>query len=146
MNEDAPGPADYVVVEFSDPATVRTGFDRLSRLAGTGAIRVLDVEFIRSIKGVASTVPAGRVDPDLAVFDAADSTLLGQADLDIVVDTLTTGTTAVVVVYAGAPMGEVRGEWESGGSRVVRSGPVDSTDLAAAVDRAPGVSLLRAQA
>lgn len=126
------GPAAYVVVEFGDRKAVTAGFERLQRVVDSGAIRLLDVEFIRSIRGVASTVPAGTVDPALTDFDAINTRLLGQADLDIVVDALAVHQEAAVVVYSPGPTPAVLDSWSVDGLTVLREGPVDDADLAAA--------------
>ena len=136
MHEDRFGPVDYVVIEFTDPAAVRPGFDRLVDLVDRGLIRVLDLEFVHSIDGVASTVPAGRVDTSLAQFDGASSGLLDRADLDEVAANLPHGSTAAVLIYEDLPLLDVLDAWEAGGARVVSEGPVDLADLDAAVEGA----------
>lgn len=137
MNEH---PAAYVVVEFSDREAVTAGFERLRHLLDAGSVRLLDVEFVRSIKGVASTVPAGTVDPALTDFDTMNSGLLGQADLDIVVDALAVRQEAAVVVYSPGPTPAVLECWSADGARVVRAGPVEDADLAVAQAKTgPGV-------
>jgi len=146
MNEGDFGAAAYVVVEFSEHAMVGPGFRRLRHLADSGSVRVLDAEFIRSIKGVASTVPAGTVDPDLAAFDHMDSRLLGQADLDTVVDALTAHTMAAFIVYAGGPISAVLEDWVDGGAHVAREGPIAEGDLAAATEGNPANTVLRTTA
>ena len=131
----------YVVVQFGQDAPVRAGFDRLRSLADAGTVRVLDAEFIRSIHGVASTVPADRVDPGLEAFDGLDARLLGQADLDIVVDAITGHNLAAVLVHTG-PIGDVIADWSAAGATVVRQGTVDPDELAAAAAGQREVSLL----
>ncbi len=132
----------YVVVEFEESAPVRAGFDRLHTLAESGSVTVLDAEFIRSIQGIASTVPASRVDAGLAEFDALDTRLLSQSDLDIVVDTITgRHMVAAVLVFSG-PIDEALADWASAGAVVVRHGAVAPADLAAAQAGESGVSLL----
>jgi len=134
------GPAAYVVVGFSDRRAVTPGFERLQQLLDAGSVRLLDVEFIRSIKGVASTVPASTVDPALTDFDALNSGLLGQADLDIVVDALSRHQEAAVVVYCPGPTPAVLEGWSADGATVLREGPVTDADLAAAQAKTgPGV-------
>ena len=142
MNEHQPGPAAYVVIEFSDRKAVTAGFERLRHLLDSGSIRLLDVEFVRSIKGVASTVPASSVDPALTDFDAMNSELLGQADLDIVVDALAARQEAAVVVYSPGPTSAVQESWSADGATVVREGPVEDADLTAAQAKA-GAGVLR---
>ncbi|MBS1691310.1 MAG: hypothetical protein JST91_03720 [Actinobacteria bacterium] len=133
MQEDRFGPVDYVVVEFTDPASVKAGFERLLQLVDSHAIRVLDLEFVHSINGVASTVQASRLSPELAQFDGAASGLLDRDDLDTVAAGMAHGTTAAVLVYEDLPMLGVIEAWESGGASVVAEGPVDVEDLAEAV-------------
>ncbi len=133
----------YVVVEFDESAPVGAGFDRLSGMVETGTATVLDVEFVRSIQGIASTVPASRVDAGLSGFDAMDTRLLSQADLDIVVDTISgRHMVAAVMVFTGS-IDQVLDDWASAGAAVVRQGPVIAADLAAAQSGDSEVSLLR---
>lgn len=133
----------YVLVEFDESAPVRAGFDRLGGLIQSGAAEVLDAEFIRSIQGIASTIPASRVDSGLGGFDALDTRLLSQADLDIVVDTISgRHMVAAVVVFTGS-IDPVLDDWVSAGASIVRHGPVSDADLAAAQSGDSGVSLLR---
>ena len=132
----------YVVVEFDDSAPVRAGFERLNTLSEAGTVSVLDAEFIRSIQGIASTVPASRVNAGLSEFDALDTRLLSQADLDIVVDTISgRHMVAAVVLFTGA-IDAALDDWSSAGATVVRQGPVPAADLAAAQAGDSGVSLL----
>lgn len=133
----------YVVVEFDESAPVQAGFDRLNALTEGGGVVVLDAEFVRSIQGIASTVPASRVEAGLSGFDDLDTHLLSQTDLDIVVDTISgRHMVAAVVVFTGS-IDEAVQAWESAGATVVRQGPVTTADLAAAQSGDPGVSLLR---
>ena len=133
----------YVVVEFDDSAPVRAGFERLNTLSEAGTVSVLDAEFIRSIQGIASTVPASRVDGGLSEFDDLDARLLSQSDLDIVVDTVSgRHMVAAVVVFTGS-IDPVLEDWTAAGATVVRQGPVTAADLAAAQSGDSGVSLLR---
>lgn len=133
----------YVVVEFDESTPVRAGFDRLHALTEGGGVGVLDAEFVRSVQGIASTVAASRVDAGLNEFDALDTRLLSQADLDIVVDTISgRHMVAAVVVFTGS-IAEVLQDWESAGATVVRQGPVTDADLAAAQSGEQDVSLLR---
>lgn len=136
------GEIGYLVVGFSDPTQVRAGFDRLTDPATGEPMNVLDVEFIHSIHGVASTVPASRVDIALRTLDTLDSRLLGQADLDIVAAAIPVGSIAAVVVYTGAPVLPVLAEWSRAGAAILREGRVDPADLEAARSSQPGAALL----
>lgn len=138
MEDDRFGPVDYVVVEFTDPASVTAGFSRLLQLVDAHAVRVLDLEFVHSINGMASTVPAGRVAPEFAEFEGASSGLLDREDLDRIAADMRHGTTAAVLVYEDLPMLGVIEAWESAGATIAAEGPVDLTDLAAAVAQGDG--------
>lgn len=137
-----PGGIGYIVVGFSDPAQIRAGFDQLADLTAAGPTNVADVEFIHSIHGVASTVPASRVDHALHALDALDTGLLGQADLDTVAAAIPVGSTAAVVVYTDAPVLPMRAEWSRAGASILREGPVDPAALDAACTGRPGAALL----
>lgn len=122
MTENNPAAICFIVVGFADPAQIRAGFDRLSALAAEGPMRIVDVEFVHSIHGMASTVPAARVDPGLSGLDEIDTHLLGQADLDVVADLMPIGSTAAVVLYAGAPVLPVLAEWTRAGATILGEG------------------------
>lgn len=134
MQQDRFGPVDYVVIAFTDPATARAGFDRLVGLVDAGLIRVLDLEFIHSIDGVAATVTAGRVDKDFAHFNGAAAGLLDRDDLDRVAADLPKGSTAAVLVYEELSILGVIEGWETGGATVLTEGPVDMADLREALE------------
>lgn len=142
MTEHQRGPVAYIVVGFSDRRAVTHGFEQVQRLLDAGTIRLVDVEFVRSIKGVASTVPASTVDPALTDLDAANAGLLGQADLDIVVDALPARQEAAVVVYSPRPTPAMLQSWSADGVTVLREGPVTDADLAAAQAKS-GAGVLR---
>lgn len=145
MPENSAGPAQYVVVRFADPADARAGFERLIALRDSGAVTLCDVEFLRSIKGVASTVAPSRIDPSLAVLDSADARLLSQGDLDVLVEALGPGEVTAVVVHTGSAPTEVLGSWGHGGARIAGHGPVDDDVLTGEPD-AVEVRVLRHRA
>lgn len=111
---------DIVVVEFIDPTAVRPGFDELGQLVDNGELRLLDLEFIHSIDGVASTVPAGRVDKDFDRFEHDLAGLLDRLELDAVAADLPHRTTAAALLAEGDSLDQVIAAWESGGARVSR--------------------------
>jgi hypothetical protein len=129
VQQERVGPVDYVVIEFTEPSAARAGFDRLLDLVDRSEIRILDLEFVHSIDGLASTVAAHSVDESLAQFDGAASGLLDRHDLDRVAANLSHGATAAVLVYEELPMVNVLDAWESGGAHVVSEGPVDLADI-----------------
>lgn len=116
----------YIVIGFSNPDEIRGGFDRLNTLAESGPLRITDVEFIHSIQGIPSTVPASRVHPALAGYDDADARLLGQSALDAVADAIPVGSMAAVVLYAGAPILPALAQWSRDGATVIREGAANT--------------------
>jgi hypothetical protein len=127
------GPVDYVVVEFSSPANVRDGFNRLLALIGAGLVRVLDLEFVTNADDSIRTLPASDAAAEFAAFDGASSGLLDQVDLDTIAAELAAGTTAAIVVYEVLSVLGVLDAGERGGARIVSEGPVDIDDLDAAL-------------
>ena len=127
------GPIDYVVVEFTDPATLRDGFDRLLGLVERGLIQVLDLEFVANTDG-ARVVDATEISADFAQFAGARSGLLDQQDLDTVAAALAPDTSAAVLVYEELAIVDVITAWEGAGSRIVAEGPVDVDDIGRALD------------
>ena len=91
-------PVDYIVVGFTRPEQVLAGFDRLAALAEADSVRIVDAEFIHSIMGNPSTIPAHQVHPDLTGYEACDTRLLGQSDLDTVTDVIASGSMAAVIL------------------------------------------------
>ena len=134
MPETHLGPVDYVVVEFSDAAHVSSGFDKLVALVDDEHLRILDLEFIHSIDGVASTIPASRVGAQFARFEGAASRLLDRDDLDAVAKDLKHGSTAAVLVYEQLSIVKVIDAWETDGATIVSEGPVELDGLDAGTD------------
>ncbi|MGV0991245.1 MAG: hypothetical protein ACOYBX_06225 [Mycobacterium sp.] len=112
----------YIVVEFSRPDQIQEGFDRLAALAEAGAMQIADVEFIHSIQGIPSTIPAHQVHPALTGYDALDTRMLVQSDLDVVADAIPVGSMAAVVLYSGAPILPALADWSRDGASVVLEG------------------------
>jgi hypothetical protein len=109
---------DLVVVEFTDPTAVLAGFGKLAELVDAGRIRLRDLEFIHSIDGIASTVPAGRVDHELARFEGALAGLLDRDILDAVASEMPHRNTAAALLCDGEGIADVIMAWTSGGARV----------------------------
>jgi len=115
-------PVDYIVVGFTRPEQVLAGFDRLAALAEADSVRIVDAEFIHSIMGNPSTIPAHQVHPDLTGYEACDTRLLGQSDLDTVTDVIASGSMAAVILYSGGPIDHVSADWSRDGAVIVREG------------------------
>lgn len=133
VHEDHFGPVDYVIVEFSESSAVAAGFGRLLELVDTDRIRVLDLEFITTVDGVATTIPASQLGPQFSVFQGAMSGLLDHDDLRTVAEGLAPGATAAVLVYEELSFLEVIEAWENAGATIVSEGPVDVDDIDAAL-------------
>ena len=127
---DSADTAHYAVVEFTEPEAVKAGFQALRDEAGAGRLELLDVQFLRSISGMPSTLPGGRVDPALASFP--DTGLLSQADLDLVADATASGSVSAVVVYTGGQIEAALAAWDRDGAQVLRRGAIDPAALRAA--------------
>jgi len=136
------GPAGYAVVEFADPESAKPGFEALRDAVESGAVELVDVQFLRSIAGVPSTLPGARVDPALGSFP--DTGVLSQTDLDLVAEDMPHNAVAAVVLYTGGRIESALAAWDRDGVRVSRRGPVDPGDLTAARSSgAAPISLLR---
>ena len=133
MAEDHLGPIDYVVVEFTDPATLRDGLHRLLGFVERGLIRVLDLEFVTNAED-ARIVNATEISAEFAQFAGASSGLLDQADLDTVAAALAAGTSAAVLIYEELAIVDVITAWQDAGSRIVAEGPVDVEDIENALE------------
>lgn len=116
--------SDCVVVEFSDPAEVLTGFVLLTELSEDGTLRVEDLAFTHSIDGVASTVAARRVDPAMEPLEHFATGTTDRAALDAVAQDLPHGRTAAIVRYDGPAMSRVLEVWRAAGA-VITAGPSD---------------------
>ena len=99
------------------PEQIRGGFDRLAALAEAGDLKIVDVEFIHSIRACPALVRAGQIDPDLAGYDGANAGLLSQSDLDIVADAIPVGSMAAVILYDGTSIGAALTAGQATGQR-----------------------------
>ena len=127
----AADPVHYIVVGFTRPDEVLAGFDHLTTLAETGPLRIVDAEFIHSIMGNPSTIPAHQVHPDLAGYESLDTRLLGQSDLDTVTDAIASGSMAAVILYSGAAIEPASADWSRDGAVIALQGAVDMAALTA---------------
>lgn len=107
-----------LIIEFGDATAMRPGFSQLITLAESGQIQIRDLEFVHSIRGVASTVAADRVDPALARLDGIASGLLTRAELDGVTEGLSHAMTAAILVFDGTGIDAAVNAWTSAGAQV----------------------------
>lgn len=128
-HEDRLGPVDHVTVEFLPGQIPTEGFTELLALVDAGVIRILDLEFVTRVDGIATTVAPTEVGEQLTAFEGASSGLLDDEDLRNVTEGLSTGNIAAVLVYEHLPMLAVERAWESAGATVVAEGHIDLSDL-----------------
>jgi hypothetical protein len=132
------GPIDYLAVDFPDGRVTNDGFACLLDLVDRDVIRVLDLEFIvRSPDGGALRVQLESLERDAAVdvaaWQAAESRLLDQADVDAIAAELTPGSVAGVVVYENVWAAPLMAAIDHGGTRIIGQGRVAAEDLMAAL-------------
>ncbi len=132
------GPIDFLAVDFPDGRVTNDAFACLLELVDRDMIRILDLEFIvRSPDGGARAVQLESLDHDaavnLAAWQAAESHLLDQADLDALGAELAPGGVAGVVVYENIWATPLMAAIDQGGSRIIGQGRVAADDLMAAL-------------
>jgi hypothetical protein len=127
------GPVDYVVIEFFELDAVRAGLDRLLALVERGAIRVLDLEFVKGDGAEPRIVTASDIGLELADFDGASSGLLDHDDLQVVAAGLSPNATAAVLVYEELSIVTVFEAWEAAGATILSQGPVEAADISTAL-------------
>lgn len=142
---DVLGPVEFAVVEFPGGVVGGDGFRELLRLADSGVIRVLDLEFVTRIAdGSVVPVPVGDVavgpGVDLTPFDGASSGLIDGADLATLGDSIEVGSVAAVLVYEEQVLIPVVAAWHSAGGRLALVGHLEPADLDEALDGTEGRS------
>jgi hypothetical protein len=140
---DVLGPVDFAVVEFAGGVISGDGFDQLLRLAESGVIRVLDLEFVtRTADGSVARVDTGSVavapGVDLAPFVGASSGLVDATDLAALGDSISVGSIAAVLVYEEVALIPVVAAWHSAGGRLALVGHLEPEELDDALDATEG--------
>ena len=136
---DVLGPVEFAVVEFPGGVIGGDGFDALLRLADSGVIRVLDLEFVTRIAdGSVVSVPVADVavgpEVDLAAFDGASSGLVDATDLATLGDSIAVGSVAAVLVYEEQVLIPVIAAWHAAGGRLALVGHLEPAELDEAID------------
>jgi Family of unknown function (DUF6325) len=137
------GPIDYVVVEW--PAGKQPTGDALPLLVDLvdrGVIRVLDLAFIHkredgTIVGL-DLEDLGRNDPQLTVFEGADSGLLGDDDRDEAGSAIEPGCSAALLVYENTWAAPFATAVRRGGAQLVATGRIPVNAVIAALDDVEG--------
>jgi hypothetical protein len=140
---DVLGPVEFAVVEFPGGVISGDGFDELLRLAESGVIRVLDLEFVTRIAD-GSVVPVPVADitvgpgVDLSTFDGASSGLVDATDLATLGDSIEVGSVAAVLVYEEQVLIPVIAAWHGAGGRLALVGHLEPAELDEALDATEG--------
>jgi hypothetical protein len=133
------GPIDFLAVDFPNARVTSEGFACLMDLVARDVIRVLDLEFVaRSTEGSARSVPLESLDHDatidVAAWQAAESHLLDQSDLDAIGAELAPGSVAGVVVYENVWATPLIAAFDHTGARIIGHGRVADNDLLSALE------------
>ena len=130
------GPVDYLAVEFPRGRMTGAGFRLLRAAVRSGAILVMDLQFVRkeadgSLARVAlEDVP--QDDPaDVSDWAGAYSGLLDEDDLQALGAAIDPGSLAGILVYENAWAAPMMQEIIDSGARLLGSGRIDSDDLVA---------------
>ncbi len=142
---DEMGPVDYVVVEFPGNRMTGEGFPLLVDLVDRGIIRILDLTFVgKDANGavtaleIADLTGDGRL--DLAVFEGAQSGLLGQDDLEAAAAAVEPGNSAALLVYENRWAAPFAAALRRGGAQLVASGRLPVQALLAALEATENAS------
>jgi hypothetical protein len=133
------GPIDFLAVEFPNGRVTNRGFTCLLDLVARDIVRVLDLEFVaRSAEGAVRTVELDAIehdaDMDVAAWQAAESRLLDQADVQAIGADLAPGSVAGVVVYENVWATPLLTAIDGDGARVIAHGRVAVEDVMSALE------------
>ncbi|MFF1543492.1 DUF6325 family protein [Streptomyces sp. NPDC058291] len=139
------GPVDYVVVEFPGNRMTGEGFPLLVDLVDRGIIRILDLTFVRkeadgsvTALEIADLTGDGRL--DLAVFEGAQSGLLGRDDLEEAAAAVEPGNSAALLIYENLWAAPFAAALRRGGAQLVASGRLPVQALLASLEAAEAAS------
>jgi hypothetical protein len=140
---DTLGPIDFIVVAFPTERMTGEAFPLLVDLVDRGVIRILDLEFIRKDEdGTVTTLSQQDLERmkvlEAALFDGADSSLLGPEDLAEAAAALDPGTAAGVLVYENVWAAPFAAAVRRSGGQLVASGHIPVQDLVAVLDAREG--------
>ncbi len=135
------GPLDFFVVEFPGGKVDSAGFAQLLSQVDRGAVRLLDLEFVRrEDDGALSSLAAHDVSTgdgfDFGQFDGANAGLLDDTDLSEVAGAIASGSIAAIGIYEVLGILPAFAAWEAAGASIIGDGPVLEEDLVAALDAA----------
>ncbi|MEU4269724.1 DUF6325 family protein [Streptomyces sp. NPDC026092] len=133
------GPIDYLVIEFPGNRMTGEGFPLLVDLVDRGLIRILDLMFIRkdedgSVTALEIADLTGDGHLDLAVFEGAQSGLLGQDDLEEAASAVEPGNSAGLLIYENVWAAPFAAALRRGGAQLVASGRVPVQAILASLE------------
>jgi sigma54-dependent transcription regulator len=140
MVEQGVGPIDYLALEFPQATITGEGMAALLDLVYRGIIRILDLRFaIHNSDGSFVAVALADLDGDgkldLAVFEGAQSGLLGDEDLVEAAALVAPESAVGVLVYENTWAGKFVSAMRNKGAEVIASGRIPVDDVIAELDR-----------
>lgn len=142
MNEESieMGPIDYVLVEWPGRQPTGEAAPHLVDLVDRGLIRILDLAFIAkgedgSLAAVEIADLGGEV-AEFAIFEGAESGLIGEEDVEQAGSVLEPGTSAALLVYENTWAAPFAGAVRRSGGQLVASGRIPVEDVLAALEAA----------
>jgi hypothetical protein len=134
--DDHLGPVEYLAIEFPNGHVTTAGFEHVLSLVDAGMILVLDLEFARRVEDRWSKVTASELavaGVDLGDFAGADSSLLDDADRDVLSAGLAPDSVLAILVYENLAMHAALKAWGEHGAKLVAEGPISLEDLEGAL-------------
>ena len=137
------GPISYLIVEFPGNKMTGEGFASLLDLVDRGAIRILDLTFVRrEPDGTLRVLDLEDIDHDgkfdLAVFAGASSGLLDESDLSEASSVIEPGSAAGILIFENRWAVPFIQALRRGEAELIAAGYISQDDLVAALDAAEG--------
>ena len=139
MAEHDVGPIDYLVLEFPQAKITGEGMAALLDLVERGIIRILDLRFVVvGEDGSFTAVALADLDHDgkldLAVFEGAQSGLLGNDDLAEAANLVAPSTAVGLLVYENTWAGPFVSAMRNAGAEVIANGRIPADVVVAVLD------------
>ena len=139
MAEQDVGPIDYLVLEFPQAKITGEGMAALLDLVERGIIRILDLRFVVvGEDGSFTAVALADLDHDgkldLAVFEGAQSGLLGNDDLAEAANLVAPATAVGLLVYENTWAGPFVSAMRNAGAEVIANGRIPADAVVAVLD------------
>jgi hypothetical protein len=133
------GPIGYLVVEYPGNKMTGEGLTALVDLVDRGAIRVLDLMFIRkdddgSVQALEIEDLDGDQDFSMTIFEGVSSGLLGEDDLAEGGSVLAPNSSAAMLLYENRWAAPFASALRRSGAQVVAAGFIPQDDIVAAID------------